>query len=361
VSTVALNSALFAGLWVVAAWLGVARHRFRVLAGLVLLAVVATGLFRGVLVAEDVWSLHRLTDLDDAVICLLAWGGFGAAAACSGWRESSRWAPLMFGVICGELGGAVLAIQGVTDRGLQARRVMLASAGAMLSRVADPAVWLLVQGTPSWGTDGWGSIGVTNWCVLASAAVLGVALSWPMKGPHLETSRPPIVLVVGAVVWVTSWLPWAQLPVVLLGGAVLCIHSRARMEWDLLVRPALLVVVGLIAVAAGVAEDWAGHLEAQRIPYEAEHSLWIWLSGVTSGLVLGSDGGALVGRAVLDRALSLRAPMAPALWGLGAGVAGVAPYIVTGTLSRALPRHLAWIGVMTGLVTAMLWMGWLDA
>ena len=83
---------------------------------------------------------------------------------------------------------------------------------------------------------------------------------------------------------------------------------------------------------------------------EAIFPLWIWVNGAVSGVVLGSDGGGLVGRAVLDRALAVRFPHAAWMWGLGAAVAGLAPYLVTGTLGRVWVRHMLWLLLSGALV-----------
>ena len=359
-SALAVQVTAMALLWVAAAWASASRKALLPATVTVVAAAVGTAMYLGVVVPSDAGSLHVYTGLDGALMRLGLWALFGAAAAQAGWRESSRWAPVVFGLVAGELGGAVLAVQGVSDPSARARRVVAASAGALLSRVADPSVWLLIDGTPGLVTDGWGTVGLSTWVLLVGTAVVGAVVAFPPKVDGLETVRPPMVLGVGAMVWLASWMPLSQLPVVALATAVLWFDVRARVDAVPLFRVFAVGLVGLIAVAAGLAEQHASLLEAHLIEYEAEFPLLVWASGAVSGLVLGSDGGALAGRAVLDRALAIRDPMAPALWGLGAAVAGLGPHLVAGTLVRGLPRHLLWMAGSAGLVAVAWSMGWLS-
>lgn len=354
-----LNLALSGGLWVAAAWVGALRTRALEASGAVALILLAVGVWRGIVLPAELVNLPAYTGLSDAAMPLVAGGVFGAAAARTGWREASRWAPVAFGLLCGELGGAILAVQGVKDGGVAARRVMAASAGALLSRVADPAIWLLVDGLPGLRTDGWGTTGLPTWGLLAACAAIGVVLAFPPRVANLQTHRPPMLLGVGAMVWLGSWLPLSQLVVVWLGAAVLWFEVRARADLPVLIRPALLVLGGLVAVSAGLAEGAATLLEARLIDDEAQLPLVVWGCGAVGGLLLGSDGGGLAGRAVLDRALAVRLPTAPELWALGAAVSGLGPHLLTGTTLRALPRHFAWIAGSGALVWGAHHFGWL--
>ncbi|MBO84655.1 MAG: hypothetical protein CL927_04800 [Deltaproteobacteria bacterium] len=340
-SALVVNLYLFGGLCVLASWWKGSR-RVHLAAMLALsCAAIGAGLFRQVLIPADLTRLPALADLELELFTLFAWAMFAATAASAGWRESSRFAPFAYGMLLGELGGAILAIREVSDPSVRARRVVAASAGALLGRVGDPGLWLLNGGQLSLGV-----------CALVGcSAVVGLVVAAPPRVFDGAARRPMPVLAVGVGVWALSWVPSMQLPGVLLGSLALWWHHRQPLHTQPVARVIGLSVAVVVAVMAGLGEAWAEAVEARLVVYEAVVPAWIWAHGALSGLLLGSDGGGLMGRAVLDRALAVRDPLAPVAWGLGAAVAGMAPYLVTGTLWRALPRHLFWV-VLSGALLA---------
>ncbi len=336
-----VNVVVLGGAWVLVAMCDTTRKVPSLLTvGLVLFAS-GFGLFRGVLVAADVATLVRSTDLLPEVLTLGAWAAFGAAAAKSGWREPSRWAPVAFGLFLGEVGGAFLAAAGNHAPADRARRVMASTAGALMARTADPALFTASQGSLALPILG---------CV-ALSGLAGILLAAPPAGAAPPPHRPTPVLVVASAVWLLSWIPSLELGVVAVGALVLWGLRRAVVEPAPLLRTTALLWTGLIVVAAGGAEAWADWLESRIIPNEANVPLLVWASGALGGLALGSDGGGFLGRAVADRALAVRDPLAASYWAMGAAVAGLGPYLLTGTLWRALPRHAVWL-VVSGAVFA---------
>ena len=301
---------------------------------------VGIGLVRQIIVPGDLAGLPALGGLEPEVVRLVSWAAFASAASVAGWRESSRWAPLAFGAFFGELGGAILAVQGVDEPSARARRVLASTAGAMLGRVGDPAIWLSAgEGmTPLF------------FALVVVTAVVGVVLAAPPSVEQGETHRPLPVLAIGVAVWGAAWVPVLQLPAVAVGSVALWWTHRGQLHLQPVARVIGLSVTVLVSVVAGLGEAWADLLESRLVELEAMVPFWVWLHGAASGLLLGSDGGGLVGAAVLDRALAVRDPVAPMAWGLGAAVAGIAPYLLTGTLWRALPRHALWLLLSGALV-----------
>jgi len=322
------------------AWLG--RFRLAVLVSVVLGGVVY-GSQQGILLPSDLAALPGHAALERPLALWLAWALFATAAASSSKTAiGGRLGPVLLGAVFGELGGAVLAASGVDNPSHKARRVLAASAGALLSRTGDPAVLL---------HSGDGRLAFT----LAVCGCVGVAVAAPPAASSGSLDRRSWA--VGGVAFVAAFLPSLALPVLALGAvALLAIHQRRPDPTPLLHAVGIAVLV-LVGVASGTTEHLASTLEAVTIPMEQHLPQVIALGGTGAGLLLGSGGGGLLGVAVLDRALAVTAPDAKALWTVMAAVAGLGPMLLTGTLQRGLWRHLLWVGLCLGVVHGMVLAG----
>ncbi len=302
----------------------------------VTMGLVGYGLRFGVLVPADILVLPSGVGLADQTVSWASWALFAGAVTRAPWPSwrGGRFAPVLAGALCGEFGGAVLAASGVTDPSVRARRVLAASAGALFVRVSDPALWLM--GTSAWA---WGLALLGVWIAQPPAVTVSPPAESEGDG---ETRARAFWGVAGAVGLAAMWPAGAP---VVLGAAALGLSLTHRRWPDF--RP-LVAVLGFavvlhLAVAGGAAEAVASALESRTVVDERWMSLWVLASGAVAGTVFGSGGGALVGTAVLDRALGLRVADAHHWFGLMAAVAGAGPLVVTGTLAAGAGRHIVWV------------------
>lgn len=347
-SSVALSVVVAAVLTALSAVVAQARSfAVRGLAAVPVLVLVGYALWHGILVPSDWRELPAGSGLLPSLLAWLAWALMaGALMRIDGVALPGRWGPLLAGAACGELGGSVLAVAGVTDDKVRARRVLAACAGALVSRAADP-VALSLSSAPR-------SLGV--WALSAGGALLvGAALSGLPAGQEASEERGQglsTLWVPAAAVAVATVLPGLA-PVALLAGAIgVALSSGRGVDGRPLVQ---VVVVGLgllVAVAAGVPEVVAESLVAMQVPLEGRE--WVVLAASGAGLGLLFDGAAgPAAFAVLERAWGFRLPYASVWLGVPAMVAGLSPLVLTGTVRAGLARHLAWVVVSTLWVVAI--------
>lgn len=319
-------------------WLAGRRRSVAVLS----LAVgsIVYGLHQGILLASDAATLPEHAGLQWTLLQWMAWAFFATAVGSKPReRMGGRFAPVLFGAVFGELGGAVLSATGEDKH--RVRRVLASSAGALLARVGDPAVLM-------WdGPEGWRlAVG------LGVCALLGIAVAAPPQVEWRPFQRQTLAL--GGVVAIASFLPMLTVPMLVVGGVAL---MDRKPDLSPVYHTLGLGLLLLVAVAGGAVEHVASLLEAATIPYERWMPQIIAGTGALAGLTLGSGGGGALGVGVLDRALAVRTPDAAALWTVMAAVSGLGPLVVTRTVWRGLPRHLLWVALSLGVVHGMVLVG----
>ena len=317
------------------------RRRSVGMVSLLIALVVAGGGLLGALSPADAIHLPQWTGLGGAMLSLLLWAMLGMLARAAG-GVSLPGPPLLTaiaaGALMGEIGAAAM-IAGMADKRAAARLALAAAGGALIGRVGDPALVLLFEPV-GWSLAPLGLL-------LALVAAPGVPL------PRLEGR--PLVTGVAALVALAAALSGVWLPHVLAAGCVVMAVLAGERVRSVELKPVALVgglvVLSMLATASGLTE-----LAAWGIEYVQE-SLGVLLlpvltaAGALVSLLADGTAGALLGAAIVDRALDLRVTGVPAALAAGLAVGGLTPLLMVGAVREGLPR---W---MLQVLLAVLWAG----
>ena len=316
------------------------RRALAMLAALIVMVLVGGGVL-GALAPADALYLPAWTGLGGAMLSLILWAMLGMLARAAG-GVSLPGPPLLTaiaaGALIGELGAAAM-IAGMTDKRAAARLALAAAGGAMIGRIGDPALVLLFEPV-GWSLAPLGLL-------LALVAVPGSPL------PRLDGR--PLITAAAAMVAVAAAFSGAWLPHVLAAGCVLMAVLAGERVRSVELKPvgwvSGVVVLALLATASGLTE-----LAAWGIEYVQESLGGLLLPVLTAAGALVSllaDGaaGALLGTAIVDRALDLRVAGVPAALAAGLAVGGLTPLLIVGALREGLVRWALQV------LLAVLWAG----
>ncbi|MFT5683397.1 MAG: hypothetical protein ACI8RZ_004328 [Myxococcota bacterium] len=323
----------------------VGRLSGRRAAGLSLLILVAivlvSGFALGALTPADVLHLPAWTGLGGGMLSLLLWVLLGSLARAAG-GVSLPGPPILSaiaaGALIGELGAAGM-IAGMSDKRAAARLALAAAGGAMIGRIGDPALLLLMDQV------GWS---------LAPLGLLTALVALPGGAlPRLEGR--PLVTGAAAVVAVAAVFSGTFLPHVLAVGCVLMAALAGGKVRQTDLKPVAwclgLTVLVVVSTTSGLPELAAWGLEliqeilgAWRLPALA--ALGALIAVLSEGI-----SGALLTTAILDRALDLTVDGVPAALAAGLATGGLAPLVVVGAVREGLLRWGAQV------LLAILWAG----
>ncbi len=313
-------------------------------AGVLLLILVGFSLvggsLLGALTPTDLLHLPDWTGLSQGSLSLLLWVLLGVLARAAG-GVSLPGPPILSaiaaGALIGELGAAgLIAGAGLTDRRAAARLALAAAGGAMIGRIGDPALLLLMDRV------GWS---------LAPLGLLTALVALP-GGPLPRLSGRPLVTGAAAIIATAAVLAGSHLPAVLAAGCLLmaALAGGALRRVDL--RPVGwclgLVALVVLSTAGGLAELAAWGLE---LVAESLGGPLLVLIGALIAVLGEGITGALLGSAILDRALDLTVPDVSVALAAGLATGGLAPLVIAGAVREGLLRWSAQV------LLAVLWAG----
>jgi len=327
------------------------RRRGWATLGVALIGLI-TGFAMGVLTPSDLWRLPGDTGLGMALALCLGQALLAVAAVAAGrpWLPGPALvvAPLT-GALMGEIGGAMLLSGTTEDRGARARLALGAAAGGLIGRLGDPGLLLL-------GPD---AGGLVRFLPLAIVALLA-ARPRPTDLPP-AAGGDKAVTAVAVVAALLSMVPGLALAGVLGGASVLAalavIRRRQGRGGPVELGPLLwslgAAVLVLIATAAGTPAVIALGIEEVQNAFMAWGHSAMFGGGALVSALCGGHGAALMGQAVLDRALALRVPGAETALAAGVAVGGLGPLVAVGALRAGALRWLLQV-VLVGV--AAMWL-----
>lgn len=330
--------------------LGIVRHvRWRLPLALLLVAVAcAVAGSRGVVMLEDLWVLPLGLGMTDHLIVLLLWCLLGSAARAVGpvTLPGPVWlTPLLMGAGMGEIpAAAMLSLSARTPLGA-ARLALTAAAGAMLGRLGDPAMLILLEGHPA-----------ATLAILPLGLVLAVIARPRLQDVHAWDGRlTPHHGVLLAVI-AAATVPGCTLGAIVAGIGLFVYWSREGQRPLELATPAwqmAALVLAVLAIGGGAAEQAAVGLEL------SVELLGDWAAplivGVTAVLAALTDGLAMAvfSQGVIDRALSLDSSLLAAPMAAGIAVGGLGPLVVAGALKAGWKLWV--LQVMAAILWGYLW------
>lgn len=325
-----------------------ARWRLPLAAVAVAVAFAVAG-SKGIVMLEDLWVLPLGIGMTDQLILLLLWCLLGSAARAVGplTVPGPVWlTPMLMGAGMGEVPAAVmLSATAKTPKGA-ARLALTAAAGAMVGRLGDPAMLVLLEGHP-----------------MASLAIapLGLALVVLVRprseDVHAWDGRVSVQHAALLTVVLAAMVPGVTLWAILVGIGLFVYWSREGQRPLELATPAwqmAALVLAVLAIGGGAAEQAAVGLEVslELLGDWAAPALvgaMAVLAALTDGLAM-----AVFAQGVIDRAMSLDAHVLAAPMAVGAAVGGLGPLVAAGALKAG------WRLWVLQVLVAVVW-GWLWA
>ncbi|MDG1481455.1 MAG: hypothetical protein P8R54_17805 [Myxococcota bacterium] len=303
--------------------------------------VLVSGLVLGSLVPADLLFLPSWTGLGSGMLSLVLWVLLGSLARVAG-GVSLPGPPLLsaiaIGALVGEIGAAGM-IAGISDKRAAARLALAAAGGAMVGRVGDPALLLLMDQV------GWSlaPLGLLT----AMVAVPGGSL------PRIEGHT--VVTAAAAVVATAAIFAGDFLPHVLAAGCLLMAGLAGGKLRVVDLRPVGwcfgLTVLVLLSTASGLPELAAWGLELVQEILGSWRMPGLTAIGVLIAVLSEGISGALLTSAVLDRALDLTVEGVPTALAAGLAVGGLAPLVIVGAVREGLLRWAVQVFL------ALLWAG----
>ncbi len=303
--------------------------------------VLVSGFVFGALVPADLLFLPSWTGLGAGMLSLVLWVLLGSLARVAG-GVSLPGPPLLsaiaIGALIGEIGAAGM-IAGVSDKRSAARLALAAAGGAMIGRVGDPALLLLMDQV------GWSlaPLGLLT----ALVAVPGGAL------PRIEGHT--VVTAAAALVAAAAIFAGDFLPHVLAAGCLLMAALAGGKLRHVDLKPVGwclgLTVLVVLSTASGLPELAAWGLELVQEILGAWRMPGLTAIGVLIAVLSEGISGALLTSAVLDRALDLTVDGVPTALAAGLAVGGLAPLVIVGAVREGLLRWAAQVFL------ALLWAG----
>ena len=331
--------------------LGLLSHgRWRLPAAAVLVAAsFAIAGSKGVVMLEDLWVLPLGLGMTDQLVLLLLWCLLGSAARAVGPISipGPTWlTPLLMGAGMGEVpAAAMLSLSAKTPQGA-ARLALTAAAGAMLGRLGDPAMLILLEGHPQ-----------ATLAILPLGLVIAVIVRPRADDVHSWDGRVTALHGVLLAVIVAAAVPGLTLWAILAGIGLFVYWSREGQRPLELATPAwqmAALVLAVLAIGGGAAEQAAVGLELS-VELLGEWAPPI-LVGATALLAALTDGLAMAvfSQGIIDRAMSLDAGLLVAPMAAGVAVGGLGPLVAAGALKAG------WRLWLLQVLAAVLW-GWLWA
>ena len=279
---------------------------------------------------------------------MAAWGVFGALARTAGPLAipGSPWLVAMgMGAILGEVPAAAILSAGASSRSGAARLALAAAGGGLIGRMGDPAMLILAEGHPA--------VMLALFPLGVICAVIARPGSADLVAAEPENrTRTKFVLGVALLAVIPGLTVWA-LMVGIVGLAFMVGDRRGHVDLAFVVWTALSLMVALLAVVSGLAEQIATGLEMV-----GELADWMgppaltFLAAVCAALTDGTGFAVLID-GTLDRAISLREPHLRLGLTAGIAVGGLAPLIAAGSIRAGL--RLWALQVLVAVVWVGIW------
>lgn len=331
--------------------LGIVSHgRWRLpLAAVLVAAAFAVAGSKGIVMVEDLWVLPLGIGMTDQLILLLMWCLLGSAARAVGpvTLPGPTWlTALLMGAGMGEVPAAtMLSLSAKTPKGA-ARLALTAAAGAMLGRLGDPAMLILLEGDPA-----------ATLAIVPLAVVLAVVVRPRAEDVHAWDGRFSVHHAALLAVILAACVPGLTLWAIAAGIGLFVFWSREEQRPLELATPAwqlAALALAVLAIGGGAAEQAALGLEL------SVELLGDWaaplLVGVTALLSALTDGLAMAVfcQGIIDRSMSLDSILLVTPMTAGVAVGGLGPLIAAGAIK------VGWRLWLLQVVVAMIW-GWLWA
>ena len=325
----------------------VAPWRWRLIGAVVVSVLgVGTGLGLGVLGLADLWVVPAGVGMTNTLVLHGAWCIFGALARTAGPLNISGppWMIAMgMGAILGEVPAAAILSAGASSPAGAARLALAAAGGGLIGRMGDPAMLIMAEGHPE------------VMMALIPLGVLCALIARPSATdlvPAEAENKLRTALV--AIIAVAAAIPVFTLPALLVGIVVLAVMAgdrRGHVDLAFILWTVLALILALLAIVAGLAEQIATGLEAV-----GELADWMgppalaFLSAILAALTDGTAL-ALLADGTLDRAASLNEPNLRLGLAAGIAVGGLAPLIASGSIRSGLRLWALQV------LVAVLWVG----
>ena len=331
--------------------LGVVSHsRWRLpLAGVLVAVACAVAGSKGVVMLEDLWVLPLGLGMTEHLILLLLWCLLGSAARAVGPLSlpGPVWlTPLLMGAGMGEIpAAAMLSVTAKTPVGA-ARLALTAAAGAMVGRLGDPAMLILLEGHPT-----------ATLAIAPLGLVLAVLARPRTQDVHAWDGRMSIPHAVMVAVILAAMVPGCTLWAIVAGIGLFVYWSREGQRPLELATPAwqmATLVLAVLAIGGGAAEQAALGLETTvELLGEWAPPLLVAAAALLTALTDGL-GMAVFSQGIIDRAMSLDPATLAAPLAAGVAVGGLGPLVVAGALKAG------WRLWILQVMVAVCW-GWLWA
>jgi len=320
-----------------------AKHRPKPLRMLLLVIGASIGgIAAGNVIATDMHMLPIWTGLAYSSATLVLWIVFGGLARAAGGVRLFR-TPLLMATLAGAVMGEIAAAAMFAthpNKKSAARMALAACGGAMMSRIGDPALLLL-------GAE-------ASWIDIAPVGLLCALVSVPGPKIQIDVGRSTVTAVAMVVAVCACLLPHALIAVLCVGCVVMAgmcwfngeDSGSRHIDAEMLLWVLGLMMLVVLSTTGGLAELIATGIE------ESQETFGVWaipaLTGVSVMVAAMFDGlgGAAIGVAVMDRALSIHVDHLPMAMMLGLSVGGLGPLIVSGALREGMFRWLCQVCVV---------------